>query len=50
MIVELINFHVIIKDHDMFDENLFNLHTIFYDDLGTEFWEVLLAEVRYHDS
>ncbi len=46
MIVELRNFHVIIKDHDMFIEHVFNFHTIFFDAMGTKQWEVFLAEVR----
>ncbi len=46
MIVKLRNFHVIIKDHDMFNEHVFNFHMIFYDDYGTKFWEILLAEAK----
>lgn len=50
MKVELRNFHVVIKDHDLFEDNLFNFHTIFFDSKKTDEWEVLLAEVGKNDS
>lgn len=51
MIAKFRNFHVIIKDDDMFNEHVFNFYTIFYnDDLKTEFSDLLLAEVGENDS
>jgi hypothetical protein len=46
MKVELRNFHVIIKDHDLFEENLLNFHTIFFDSKIKKQWEIFLAEVQ----
>ncbi len=46
MIVELRNFHVIIKDLDFYVENVSSLHTIFFEDTRTKQWEVLLAELK----
>jgi hypothetical protein len=50
VIVELRNFHVIIRDHDLFEENVFNFHTIFFDGKATTLWEIFLAEWRTRDN
>lgn len=49
MEVKLRNFHVIIRDHDLFDDNVFNFHTIYFDGIKTKMWEIFLAEWRSSD-
>lgn len=44
MRAQLINFHVIIKDLDLFDDNVFNFHSIFFEETSTRQWEVFVAE------